>query len=66
MEKPTINEARSVIGRLATIWMPATNIRDPLKNKSCAIRASQAPAKITIPHATGNPKVDAAVTLEGR
>jgi hypothetical protein len=30
-------EARRVIGRLATIWMPATSIRAPLKNRAAAI-----------------------------
>src|SRR5215470_804603 len=37
IEKPTINDARSVIGRLATIWIPATIINAPLKNSAAAM-----------------------------
>jgi len=32
-----MSEARSVIGRLATIWMPATSMSAPLKNSAAAI-----------------------------
>jgi hypothetical protein len=31
-----ISEARSVMDRLTAIWMPATNVRAPLKNNAAA------------------------------
>jgi hypothetical protein len=37
IEKPIITVARRVIGLLTAIWMPATNIKDPLKNNAAPI-----------------------------
>jgi|GEM_PF-3402584 hypothetical protein len=36
-ESPMISEARSVTDRLTAIWMPATNIRAPLKNNAATM-----------------------------
>ena len=50
------------------ITTPGNNRREKLTQlvDEPANQASQAPAKITIPQTTGNPKWDAAVMLEGR